>query len=92
MEGHQPGHDRRAALNFDIGRDSNVDCLVVGSEVLITISQMKARPELCTAMVQFPTVKINGIFGTFDYPPMSRGMLKKQKHRDALGGAFLISR
>ena len=84
MEGHQPGHDRRAALNFDIGRDSNVDCLVVGSEVLITISQMKARPELCTAMVQFPTVKINGIFGTFDYPPMSRGMLKKQKHRDAL--------
>lgn len=84
MEGHQPGHDRRAALNFDIGRDSNVDCLVVGSEVLITISQMKARPELCTAMVQFPTVKINGIFGTFDYPPMSRGMLKKQKHRVAL--------
>ena len=44
MEGHQPGHDRRAALNFDIGRDSNVDCLVVGSEVLITISQMKAFP------------------------------------------------
>ena len=35
-------------------------------------------------MVQFPTVKINGIFGTFDYPPMSRGMLKKQKHRVAL--------
>jgi hypothetical protein len=28
--------------------------------------------------------EINGIFGTFDYPPMSRGMLKKQKHRDAL--------
>eukprot|EP00966_Prymnesium_polylepis_P142073 3281144-Prymnesium_polylepis.1 len=45
---------------------------------------MKARPELCTAMVQFPTVKVNGIFGTFDYPPMSRGMLMKQKHCAAL--------
>jgi hypothetical protein len=72
------------ALNFDVGRDSNVDCNVVGSEMLITISQMKKFPELCTAMVQFPTVKINGIFGTFDYPPMSRGVLKEQKNRDAL--------
>mmetsp|Transcript_42334 Transcript_42334/g.117124 ORF Transcript_42334/g.117124 Transcript_42334/m.117124 type:complete len:132 (+) Transcript_42334:161-556(+) len=45
---------------------------------------MKNTPELCSAMIQFPTVKVNGIFGTFDYPAMSCGMLKKQKHRDAL--------
>jgi hypothetical protein len=55
-----------------------------GVPQLLTISQMKNTPELCSAMIQFPTVKVNGIFGTFDYPAMSCGMLKKQKHRDAL--------
>ena len=36
------------------------------------------------AKVQFPTVKVNGVFGTIDYPMMSKGHLKKQKNRDEL--------
>ena len=72
------------ALNFDVGRDSNNHCIVVAMEVLVTFTRDKSSPKLCSGKIEFPTVKVNGIFGTLDYPLMSKGMLKKQATRTAL--------
>ena len=72
------------ALNYDIGRDSNVDCIVVAPEMLFTVSQDMVQQGACSGKVQFPTAKVNGIYGTIDYPMMSKGMLKKQATRNAV--------
>ena len=72
------------ALNYDMGRDSNVDCIVVGLEMLFTVTQDNTDLEASTAKVEFPTAKVNGIYGTIDYPMASRGMIKKQATRDAV--------
>ena len=72
------------ALRFDIGRASNTDMMVVGIPILFTWKPDAQIPGLGTLKAEIATVHINGDDGHLDYPSMQKGMLTKEKHREAV--------
>ena len=78
--GHKEGV---GALRYDIGRNSNIDYMVVG--VPLSFKVMTTRTSgIVKSVMQFNTCHGNGEFGTLTPPHMLRGMLKDEKHKTAV--------
>ena len=70
-------------LRYDVGRKSNVDLMAVGNPILFSFSFNRAS-NMVTFTITFATVHFNGAYGTPTFPHMKKGMLKQDKHRNAL--------
>mmetsp|Transcript_19620 Transcript_19620/g.49002 ORF Transcript_19620/g.49002 Transcript_19620/m.49002 type:complete len:348 (-) Transcript_19620:89-1132(-) len=71
------------ALRYNIGRASNVDCMVVGLPMAFKVIGNRSNG-LVTTEVTFATCWINGMFGTMTTPPQVRGMMRDAKHFNAV--------
>jgi len=71
------------ALRYNIGRDSNEDCMVVGVPMQFKVVANRSN-DLVSTSITFATCWINGKFGTMTTPPQLQGMLRKQKHFDSV--------
>jgi len=67
------------ALRYNIGRDSNEDCMVVGVPMQFKVVENRGK-DLVSTSITFATCWINGKFGTMTTPPQMQGMLRKEKH------------
>mmetsp|Transcript_15881 Transcript_15881/g.23900 ORF Transcript_15881/g.23900 Transcript_15881/m.23900 type:complete len:302 (-) Transcript_15881:168-1073(-) len=71
------------ALRYNIGRDSNEDCMVVGVPMQFKVVANRGN-NLVSTSITFATCWINGKFGTMTPPPQVKGMLRKKKHFDSV--------
>ena len=79
---HFMGIDRGGgALRWRLGRASNMDLMLIGMPLQITICTNKPTAGLVSFSLTFPTVHVNGSTGRLTYPLMARGMLKEPVHR-----------
>ena len=74
-------HGAAGLLRYDIGRDSNIDIMGVGTPVVITVSTTRTGG-LATCKMEFPTVHFNGDTGQATFPHMTKGTLKSQPNRE----------
>jgi hypothetical protein len=72
------------ALRFKAGRASNTDMMCVGMPLIFNASYNRSTPGLVTFTVTFPTVHVNGLFGTVQPPAQFSGMLKDQANVNKL--------
>jgi hypothetical protein len=74
----------RGALLYNLGRASNVDLMVVGLPVVLKYSTNRKTKGVVSFTITFPTVHINGLFGTPTIPQMVSGMLKDPEQLNAV--------
>ena len=71
------------ALRYDIGRASNDEVMVVGVPMVFKVIGNRSDGLVTTTMT-FPTCWINGRWGTMTPPPQITGMLREDKHFNAV--------
>ena len=72
----------KGALRFDMGQSSNVDMQCVAMPLVLTAKPNPRARGCVVVSLKFPTVHVNGAFGSLRFPAMLKGMLKKHAHRD----------
>ena len=92
---HFLAHDTATgALRYKLGRASNEDLMCVGMPLEFSFSQNKSIEGMGSFMVSFPTVHINGKFGTVQPPAFgknSKAPLKEKKNRDLLADYIMAT-
>lgn len=75
----------KKSLRFKIGRKSNSDAAIV-AVIMFRCFDNRRVPGCVTFQVEFHTCHINGTFGTFTTPHLSKGLLKDRAFLDGVVG------
>jgi hypothetical protein len=71
--------DGVGAMRYNIGRASNVEIMLVGVPMVFKVIGNRSDG-LVTTTITFPTVWVNGTWGTMTPPPQRTGMLRDTAH------------
>ncbi|KAL1503818.1 hypothetical protein AB1Y20_016003 [Prymnesium parvum] len=85
FENFLPTNVGKKSLRFKMGRKSNADAAIV-AVIMLRCFDNKRVPGCVTFQVEFHTCHINGTFGTFTTPHLSKGLLKDKAFLDGVVG------